>query len=276
MSRVIEDYLSEKYGDGGPGSSRFDGPADEVHASQLSDCRRKRAWKHQRSYSSGASPYFELGRIFETIYGAALAHHHDPEITSRELNKLQPWEVAPASDWVQQDVNVVIELDGCTIVGEADWVVYDKTVRSATDEHVDKVVLTSDGRRVAHGVGGSEWDYAGGIAKVVETKTKGDIDWVMAEGADRKHQYQVYPYMRAFDSAGEIAYMERDDWSEHVLPVEMPEEQWIDCEIRAKKLARAQAGAEDPPATTPLDEDECHWCPFEDECKKVGGSVWEG
>jgi hypothetical protein len=279
---VIESYLQAKYAAGGPDADRFEPVDDEVHASHLSDCQRKRAWKHNRPREPEASPYFELGRVFELLYGAALAYEHDPGVTTETLRERQPWEVAAASDRVVQDVNVEIPAGPADIVGEADWVVLGGSCPTVArrDEvgAFDAVRVEADGSRtLVTGSGeGLQYDPAW-VEKVVETKTKGDLDWVRRDGPDEKHVYQVYPYMHALDTGGELAYMQRDDWEEHVVQLEYEEDVWLDCLMRARAHARNQGdpGGEAPP-TDPLDTSECRWCGFQSECREVGGSRWSG
>lgn len=268
MAKVIQKYLDGKYGEGGPDDERFAPDADEVHASQLSDCQRKRYWKHDRAYRAGSSPYFELGRVFEVMYGAALAFEYDPAVSRRTLANYKTWEVAEMSARVQQDVGVTIDLgDGVTITGECDWVVFE------TDLTFDEMVLREDGSRWAV-VDGEEYSYpTDHVVKVVETKTKKDLSWLGRE-PDKKHQYQVYPYMKALNCDAEVAYMQRNDWEERILPVEMSEAEWMDCELRARQHS-ANMNGDEVPGTDPLDSDECRWCPFQDECRELGGSAWE-
>lgn len=265
---TVPEYLEAKYSAGGPGSGRFEPDAGEVHSSQVSDCQRKRKWKHDRAHRADPSPYFELGRVFELMYGAALAFEHDPSTTRRTLKEHPPWEVADRAVRVVQDVGVTIEMDGFDIVGECDWVVFD------TDVTFDHVTLHADGSRTAERDGETVEYDAAAVNKVVETKTKKDLDWVRRDGADEKHVYQVYPYVKALDCEGEIAYMQRNDWEEHVEPVEFDESRWTDVVIRARQHHSNMAGDGVPP-TSPLDESECRWCPYSEECRDVGGSRWD-
>jgi hypothetical protein len=266
---VIEGYLEAKYGDGGPDADRFEPVPDVVHASRVSECQRKYYWKNERNHQAGASPYFELGRIFEMMYGAALAYEHDPEVTPEVLSRHPPWEVAERSRVVAQDVSVNIRVGGgAKITGESDWVVLEGPMEVQPDR-----VEAADGSRRLVLRDGTERRYDGEVAKVVETKTKGDIDWPRRDGPDEKHVYQVYPYMHGLDAPGEIAYMERDDWSEHVAGLEYDEDVWLDVKVRAVRHVQNAGGGGTPP-TTPLGPDECKWCPFQDECVEVGGSVW--
>lgn len=282
MSGTIERYLEAKYSSGGPGSDRFDPVDSEIHASQLSDCQRKRKWKHDRGTSSDPSPYFELGRVFETLYGAVLAYEHDSDIIRSVLKSKPSWAVVELSTVVVQDVNVEIEIgDDATIVGEADWVVLDQSCPSVKEPakygELDKVRVSQDGDRHALFSAGDDMTYsADWVKKVVETKTKKDVDWIHRKGADEKHVYQVYPYMHALDSDGEIAYMQRNDWEEEVVSLDYDPNRWLDILMRASAHSSNQAADEDEvPPTTPLDDDECHWCKFKQECKKHGGSKWK-
>lgn len=266
---VIEHYLDAKYGGGGPDGSRFDPDPTEVHASQVSDCQRKRFFKHKKGHRSDPSPYFELGRMFELIYGAALAAYHDPDITPDVLAAKHPWEVVERSTRVYQDVSVEIDCGDFDIVGESDWVVVDE---SAPQPGIQKVAVR-DGERTMVTRAGDGIAYNGCVEKVVETKTKGDVTWVERKGHDKKHEYQVYPYIHAMDCDGEIAYMERDNWSEHVVPVEYDPNFWLDVEARAARHAANMSGDE-VPAATPMSDGECKFCPFQEECRENGGSQY--
>jgi len=265
---TVKEYLNAKYSVGGPESDRFKPDAEEVHSSQVSECQRKRWWKHDRGHRADPSPYFELGRVFEVMYGAALAFEYDPATTTNVLKKHSPWEVVERAVRVKQDVGITIELGECRIIGECDWVVFE------SDLTFDHITLRKDGTRVVY-VDGEEYDYEGRhVTKVVETKTKKDLDWVRQKGPDEKHVYQVYPYVHALNCPGEIAYMQRNDWEELVVPIEYDEDIWMDCMIRAKQHHHNMAG-DTVPSTSPLDDDECYFCPFKDECKSIGGSAWD-
>lgn len=267
---ILDEYIEAKYTGGGPGSDRFEPDPTEVHASQLSDCQRKRFWKFDRGHSSDASPYFELGRVYELLYGAALAYAHDPGIDDDDLKENQPWDVGEMSERVRQDLQVAIEFDDFEIVGECDWVVFAEGGR--TD--IESVEVTPAGDRIAVTEDGERLPYEGDVEKVVETKTKKDLDWVREKGPDGKHIYQVYPYMHALDCRGELAYMQRNDLEELVVPLEYDEATWLDCVSRAMRHSENMCGGSLPP-TTPLDDSECRWCPFYTECRSVGGSAWE-
>lgn len=264
---TVQEYIDSKYGAGGPGSGRFEPDPNEVHASHLAECQRKRYWKHKRDHSSDPSVYFELGRVFELLYGAALAFEHDPAITQRTLKSNQPWEVAGMSTRVQQDVGVTIELGGgVSITGESDWVVFED------DRVFEHATVSEDGERTVTMPDGSEVLYdEGNIEKVVETKTKGDLAWL--DGPVEKHTYQLYPYMHGLDCPGEVAYMTRDDFQERVYPVEYEETKWLDCVARARRHSANMSGDEVPIAT-PLDESACKWCDFKDDCRAEGGSEY--
>lgn len=268
MTHVVAKYIDAKYGSGGPGSSRFDPDPDEVHASHVRDCQRKRYWKHSRGHRSDPSVYFELGRIHELLYGAALAFEHDPNIGARELRRLKPWEVVERSDRVIQDVNVSIDVPGGgEIVGECDWVVADAPIDHVEDvqDHEPRIVL-ADGTEADESI-----DML--VERVIETKTKNDLSGVRRYGPDEAHVYQVYPYMHALDVDGEIAYLCRDDWDEHVADVEYDPTRWLDVIARARTHMSNYVSDDVPPAT-PRDEGECRFCPFREECAELGGSPW--
>lgn len=279
--KTVDGFLQAKYSSGGPGSDRFDPVDNEVHSSQISDCQRKRKWKHDRGTRSDASPYFELGRVFEVLYGAALAHEHDPAVDENVLKSMPSWDVIEESTYVVQDVNMEIAIGGgAEIVGECDWVVFDESCPGVRDHeeygHLDKVVVSESGDRTAVFESGDEMIYeAGWTNKIVETKTKKDLDWVHKKGPNSEHTYQVYPYMFALDTDGEIVYMQRNDWDELVVPMEFDPDKWLDCVVRARAHAKNQAAGNVVPPTSPIDRNECNWCDFSHECKQVGGSRWD-
>jgi len=271
MTYVITDYLEAKYGGGGPDSDRFDPEPGEVHSSRISNCQRQYYYKFKRNYNADPSPYFELGTVFELLYGGALANAHDPEVTSEVLNRHAPWDVAERSRMVVQDVNVEVEIPNGIIVGEADWVVLEEPLDPGEDQP-SFVELDENGKRFWVDDSGDGHDGDPPIAKVVETKTKGDLKWL--EGSPvPKHIYQVMPYMKAMGVPGEIAYMTRDDWQEEVMELELTEDRWLDVVIRAQQHVQNVLGEELPP-TTPLKEKACDWCDFSQECRREGGSVW--
>lgn len=263
---IIDNFLDAKYGDGGPGSDRFKVDPSEVHASDTSVCQRKHWFRHEYGRVNEASPYFELGRMFEMLYGAALAFEHDPAVTPQTLVKHHPWTIGEGSKLVRQDVKIEIEVtDDVSIVGEVDWVVLSQGIQ------LNKVTLHQDGSRTEQVTSLEPRAYTGAVEKVVETKTKKNVDWVIKQGADKKHKYQVYPYMQALDAPGEIAYMQRNDWEEYVVPVEMTDNDWLDVEVRVRQLGEV-TGQEEVPAATPLEESACKWCSFKEQCKANGGS----
>jgi len=263
---TIQNFLEAKYGDGGPGSDRFEPDPQEIHASSVSVCQRKHFYRSTQGRVNEASPYFELGRMFEMLYGAALAFEHDDTITPQVLVDHHPWEVAEKSKWVQQDVTVTIELeDGPDITGEADWCVLNEPCI------LNGVTLHADGTRTEDVGTAQQREYRDTVAKVVETKTTKDLSWKKANGADEKHKFQVYPYMKCFDSEAEIVYMQRNDWDEYSRTVELSDAQWMDVELRVRKLSEVMQ-QDKVPAATPLEESACKWCSYKDDCRAAGGS----
>lgn len=265
---VIDSYLDAKYGDGGPGSGRFEPDPSEIHASSISTCQRKHFFRSRDGRVNEVSPYFELGRVFEMMYGAALAYEHDPSVTKQVLSKHPPWVVAEKSSIVRQDVNVTIEVnDEVSIIGEADWCVLSEGVL------LNEVKLHADGSQTQQVGTAKEVPYDGLVEKVVETKTTKNLDWKKTHGADEGHKFQVYPYMKCFDSDAEIAYMCRNDWGEYVVPVELSNAEWMDVELRAQNLSNVMQ-QDEVPIPTPIEESDCKWCNFKEECKTNGGSKY--
>mgnify|MGYP000412063294 CR=1 FL=1 len=264
---VLETYLRERYSDGGADSDRFEPDPEEIHASQIGDCERKRWWKFRRQPEPGADawPYFELGHTLELTYGAALAVSHD-DLPGSLVESGSPRQIVDASSAVEQDVNVTIEREGHEITGESDWVVFDS-------EPVDEVVVDADGEAMwRRGAETGEWS-PGMAEKVIETKTTGNMDWKRRNGPSPSHRYQIYPYMRALSSPGEIVYVGRDALDELVYEEPLSRAFWFDVDMRAARHAENYS-RDDPPDATPLNESECKFCPFADECAELGGSPY--
>lgn len=251
MSDLIEQWLEDKYTGDQPDGSRFKDEQGEYHASNVSQCPRKWFWDFTRETEDTWSPYFELGRLFEKIYGRALE-----------------WKFGPSR--VKQDVGIEIHIsDDMVIVGESDWVVFEEDF----EYQVEKVILKQDGSREAVRHDGTRGEYQGEIQKVIETKTTKDISWRERYGHKQQHLYQVQTYMWAMDCPGEIAYMTRNELNEMVFEFERSEHIEQDIEIRVRRhdsnLTMNQA-----PDTDPLTERACEYCEWNDECEELGGSRW--
>jgi CRISPR/Cas system-associated exonuclease Cas4 (RecB family) len=255
---VIESWLEEKYGGGGPGSERFHNDASEIHASKTSDCQRQYWFDHTIGSESDASPYFELGRMFERAYGRALAWKYGD---ADELEGLPPEDVVDAVPRVRQDVDIEIHLDDLQIVGQTDWVVLEDSI------NLDKVIV-KDGERTAH-VGNRvvrydpEW-----VQTVVETKTIRDTSWVRLEGKEG-HYYQLGCYQHALDTDGQLVYMQRNDMDYIVHDVEYDDALWMDIKLRARRHHHNADKNAAPPAT-PLTERDCKYCSYRSECLDAG------
>lgn len=263
MTDMMMDYIEAKYGTGGPDSDRFENHDHEVHTSQIADCQRKLFLDRREDVEAGASVYFELGRVFEVIYGAALAWQHG-DLSREDVAFNKPWELPGLVDRVQQDVNIHIEFaDGATVPGESDWVVYEEGA-----EPLDEVRLDYEtGERVAVR-DGEESEYGGEVQEVIETKTKNDVSQL--DGPKTKHFYQLYGYMVALDAPGHVAYVERDDLSLREYHVERQDKYDMDLEYRVRQHVRNLRGDEEPD-TNPASKWMCYYCEHRDGC---GGSLW--
>ena len=262
---VIDNYIQRKYGNSGPGSGRFRRTRGEYHASQVSACQRKLWYSFKEGSESDPSVYFELGRVFERIYGAALAAEYGA--TEDEVKQNLPHELVDCVDRVQQDVGVEIVIeDDIILTGESDWVVFEEGV-----EPLDKVILR-DGERYAVR-DGTQSPYEGEVQKVIETKTTKNVGTKQTYGFDEGHKYQVATYMWGFDAPGEIVYMERNDLNTVDFQIEPSEELFMDIEIRIRRH-HTNLGRDALPPTTPNSTYDCKYCPFKSQCQKAGGSIW--
>lgn len=273
MTDIFEDYLFAKYAKGGPDSDRFEDSDDEIHTSEVGRCQR-RLW-YERRHPQGAeySPYFELGRVFEVLYGAALAWRYG-DLDEADLADNKPWELAGMVDAVEQDVNIRIGLDGFSIPGEADWVVYREGVLDEVAAHggVDLVELNCGdlargGRRVTYDDGHQvvlEEGEPTPVDTVVETKTIKDLS-ILGGSPKESHHHQLWGYMWALNAPGRWAYMVRDDLEtvHHEQPLD--ESLFTDVELRARQHRRNLAEDEYPVAN-PSNKWECHWCPHRNDC----------
>jgi len=252
MSDLIDRWLESKYTGGEPDGARFRDERGEYHASNISNCPRRWYWDFERESEDSWSPYFELGRVFEDVYGRALRWEH-------------------GDDRVKQDVNIEIRIDDDTrIVGESDWTVFKESARY----EIDKVTLRRDGTRDAVTHAGDVVEYGRDVLKVVETKTTKDIDWRRRYGHKPSHLYQLQTYMWAMDCPGEIAYMTRNELDEMVFDFERDGQVEQDIEIRTTRH-HANLLDDEPPDTDPVTDRRCKYCEWRSECESLGGSRWE-
>lgn len=263
--RIIEDFIEDKYGSGGPDAARFEPDPTEVHASQVASCERRQWWEHERNPTTEPSVYFELGRMYERMYGRALSSTYE--------------------DWrFMQDLGATIRMgriggEHREITGESDWVILRQEARDLVDEHgqPDEVELLENRNRAVHFPDGHVEKYGQDeqtcVARVDETKTTGNLRWIRSHGHKKKHEYQLAVYQMAFRSPGDIVYMERDDATEWRYSFPHRPEMDLDIRVRAKQRFETYE-SDELPDTSPLDEDECHWCEFENECQAQGGSIW--
>jgi len=289
---LLSDYFEDKYTDDHPDDERFKKEPGEYHASQVSNCHRYWYWDFTRAGEDSWSPYFELGRMFEDMYGRALR-----------------WKYG--EDRVQQDVGFEMRLSNdVTLVGESDWVIVDEDA-----EPIDRVIIDQDGHRefvrrdpkvnlrnrldalrqdvnslgrVSGNINNvvddlkdylgdpreETYDYDGQIEKVIETKTTKKIEWRQKYGHKRKHQYQLASYMWAFDAPGEIVYVTRNEADQIVFEFERDVKVETDIEIRTLTQHRNLMNGT-VPGTNPMTENQCQYCEFRDECQDLGGSRWK-
>lgn len=249
---LIDSWLEAKYTGNQPDDDRFKDTRGEYHASNISNCPREWYWQFKEEGEDTWSPYFELGRMYEQMYGRALQ-----------------WQFGERA---RQDVNVEIHLDDdIVIVGESDWVVFEDDAPC----NIAKVKLTQDDERVAVLDDGTERPYKDEIMKVIETKTTKSVGSKKQYGYSDSHLYQLQTYMWTFDTPGEIVYMERNDASEVVFEFERNASIEQDMEIRVRRHHRNLLN-DSPPDTDPLNPQwDCKWCDHKDRCKVIGGSRWE-
>lgn len=252
MSDLLDNWLEDKYTGDQPDDARFKDTRGEYHASNVSQCPRRWYWDFKREGEDSWSPYFELGRVFERIYGRALE-----------------WQYG--EDRVKQDVGVTIQLaDDIEIVGESDWTIFEDGARY----EIDEVILNQDGTRDALTEQGELIDYGSDIMKVVETKTTKNIKWRRKYGYKPQHLYQVQTYMWPMSCPGEIVYMTRNELDEMVFEFDRDEQIEQDIQIRAQRH-HMNLLQDDPPDTDPISERQCKYCEWRDECEQMGGSRWE-
>lgn len=267
---VIENYLRGKYTGGSPDGDRFKDVRGEYHASNVANCPRDWYWNFKRDGDDDWSPYFEIGRMYEVMYGSALIWEY-ADVTEEQLKTMKPWELIEEAERVKQDVGITIHIDDeIEITGESDWVVF----RESGNYDIDHVVYdkrTDERHAIADG---EKVEYDTDILKVIETKTTKKIEWREKYGHKKPHQYQLASYMWAMDTMGEIAYMTRNEWDEMVFDFTRDPQIEQDMEIRVKRHHQNLTN-ETPPDTDPIVERQCKYCSWREECKMVGGSVWD-
>lgn len=252
MGNLIDRWIEDKYTGSSPDDDRFKDQRGEYHASSVSQCPRKWYWDFTREQEDEASVYFELGRVFEKIYGRALT-----------------WEFG--DDRVKQDVRITIYLDDdISVVGESDWVVFEEDGRF----DIDEVILKQDGTRQAVTNSGDILEYNSDIMKVIETKTTKKIEWRKKYGHKPQHLYQLQTYMWAMGVKGEIVYMTRNELDEMVFEFERDEQIEQDIEIRVRQQHN-NLDSERVPDTDPITDRKCNYCEWKDSCQELGGSRWE-
>jgi len=274
---IFDDYLEAKYASGGPDGSRFEALDDEFHTSKIGQCQRRLWYERRNPQPDEASPYFELGRVFELIYGAALAWRHG-DLDEADLSANRPWDLPPMVDAVEQDVNIEIEIDdGVSITGEADWVVYEDAALPAVRAHggVDGMALDAEtGDRAIRWADGEAERLSGGapgsspVAKVVETKTIKELS-ILGGSPKASHLHQLWGYMWGMGAPGEWAYMVRDDLTTEHHPEPYDEDLFVDVEIRARQHARNLAGGAEEPSEVPANPANrwsCYYCPHKYDC----------
>lgn len=277
MSGRIERFLERRYVLGErDDDDRFQAIPRIRHASNLGKCQRQNWYKIKRERESEASPYFELGNVFEVMYGAVLASEYG-DFTDDEIANLSNKELIDQCDRVHQDVTCNINLgenngEEVVITGEADWI-----VQYSGTKPISHVELYENGTRRVEYVDGEETecdaDSTPPVDRVIETKTS-SIEWREKYGHKFEHEYQVRTYMWAFDALGEIAYMERDNWDELVFDISRDSEIEADMAFRAKRLHMKLLDDEVPDAEPPRDNI-CKYCAFKAECKMTGGTRWD-
>lgn len=268
---TIEEYIEAKHGSGGPDGGRFEDDEDhEVHTSQVAACQRRHYWDRRRGTETEASVYFELGRVFEMMYGAALAWERG-DLDHADLTTHKPWELPDLAPEVQQDVSIHVDFGGAEIPGEADWAVYRDGAVPLVEEHgpVRLVEVDPDGSRTFVWQDGHETHDETPFAEMIETKTKKDLG--MLDGPQEKHFWQAYGYMYALDCPGKITYMQRNDWEMEDFPLERDEAHDMDLEARVRRKVKNLQEDDGPPTADPSSKWECYYCEHRSSC---GDSLW--
>lgn len=276
MPNTLQSYIEAKYGGGGPDADRFaDDEDDEVHTSQIASCQRKHYLDRREGKSTEASPYFELGRVFEVLYGAALAWERG-DLDRSALFDNPPWDVPGLADRVEQDVNIAVDFGGARIPGEADWSVYREGWMDEVSERggVDEVAMHPDGSRTVRWADGHETalgpDDETPIAQVIETKTIKEFS-ILGGEPKTKHWYQCYGYMLALNAPGKISYVQRNDFALRDYELERTDASDMDLEARVRRHVKNLQEDEGVPLATPVNKWSCYYCDHRDECD---GSLW--
>lgn len=270
---VVEEWIEAKYGVDAPGSERFKREIGEYHASSVGKCPRQVFYMFRDDYRSEASVYFELGREFEELYGAALAWRYG-DFSHEELKQFSNRELIDACDRVLGDVECTIEVPYrdhfIQLEGESDWVILAKG-----QNEIDRVDLTADGDRyVTFDNGEKNVLEDVGIEKVIETKTTKEIGWRQKWGHHQDHEYQLRTYMWAFDCPGELVYLTRNALEEMVFEFTQHPIKQRDLELRVQRLHLKLSENELPDAAPPRDNI-CKYCEWHDECQSEGGTRWQ-
>ena len=276
MGDAILEYVEAKYGSGGPDADRFgDDPDDVVHTSQVAACQRKHYWNRRRGKPHETSVYFELGRVFEMMYGAALAWERG-DLSRAQLAELKPWELADRVDAIEQDVNIGVDFGPARITGEADWAVYKDSALTMVSEHggVDEVEVNEDGERAVRWHDGEvtrldSADVSSPFELVIETKTKKDLDMLDGEPQE-KHFWQTYGYMYGMGAPGKVTYMQRNDWESADFHLERSDAMDMDLEARVRRKAK-NLEQDEVPVADPPSKWSCYYCPHRSSC---GASLW--
>ncbi len=273
-SYIFTDYLEAKYASGGPDDSRFKDVDGEIHTSELGRCQRRLWWERNNPQADESSPYFELGRVFEVMYGAALAWRHG-DLTENDLNDHKPWELAALAPKIEQDINIeVIVTNDVKIPGEADWAVYRDNWMDEVREHggVDEVRLAAgdvgNGERRVTFADGHEVDLEPGeptpIAEVIETKTIKDHS-ILGGSPKASHLHQLWGYMWALNAPGRWTYMQRNDLDTIDIAQPLDENLFLDVELQVRRHRRNLFSDEEPPAD-PANKWSCYYCGHRDNC----------
>jgi len=266
---LYDDFIRAKYGGGGPGGDRFEDRDDEIHTSRIAECQRKLYWDRRRGGDDDPSVYFELGRVFELMYGGALAWRYG-DLDRSDLQERRIWELAELAPRVWQDVGIEIELEGgVSVPGESDWVVLFEDAVGTVEEHgrPERCVLHRDGSRSFEWADGHVQELDEGsappIERVIETKTKNDLSKL--DGPQTKHLYQLVGYTWAFGAPGTLSYTQRDDLELAEYDVGYDKSLVTDARLRVLRHASNLRGDE-LPAADPPSKWSCYYCPHRHDC----------
>ena len=274
MSTIFTEYLKAKYASGGPDDSRFKDVDGEIHTSEVGRCQRRLWWERRNPQADESSPYFELGRVLEDVYGAALGWRHG-DLDESDLNDNKPWGIAPMVPEVEQDINIEVFItDDVKIPGEADWAVYRDDWMDEVREHggVDEVALATgdvgDGERRVTWQDGETTDLAPGeptpVGTVIETKTIRELALLKGSPKD-SHLHQLWGYMWALNAPGRWDYMVRNDLSMASFEQPLDEDLFVDVELRVRRH-RENMRSDEYPRADPANKWSCYYCPHKNDC----------